>query len=123
MKRLLIIESTIILSIIAIIIYVQYIGYFPQCYFRENYGIFCPSCNFTRCGLALITLNIGLAFEYHPILTIAIIYLFAVNMLYVFNTITCKKILNQVYPKPWYLIVFAALLILYALYMNISGQA
>lgn len=123
MKKLLIIEGTIALSIIAIIIYVQYIGYFPQCYFRENYGIFCPSCNFTRCGLTLMTLNIGLAFEYQPILTIAIIYLFIVNILYIFNTITGKTVLKQIYPKPWYLIVFAVLLILYALYMNISGKA
>lgn len=123
MKKLIIIEATVLFAIIAVKIYIEKIAYFPLCYFRENYGIFCPSCNFTRCVIALSHFDIIGAIMYQPILAISIIYLFFINIIYIINTITGKKFLEKMYPKPWYLIIFALLLIIYALYMNISGKA
>lgn len=118
-KELLIIETCIILITILVKFYIEIIGYFPKCYFMQTFGVFCPSCNFTRCIIELSNLDILGAFNYHPILTIGLIYLFIVNIIYIINTLTNKKILQKLYPKTWHIIVFTILLVIYAIYKNV----
>lgn len=123
MKKLLIIESIIIAAVVAAKFYIEKIAFFPPCFIRENFGIFCPSCNFTSCVIALSNLDFAKAFMLQPILVIALAYLFLLNIVYIIFTVKGEKMPKAIYPKPWYAIVFAVLIIIYAGYMNLSGNA
>lgn len=109
----------ILISIIAI--KYDYIKLIPRCYIFENFNILCPSCGSTRCVINFLQGNIFLAFYYNPIICITIIYLIIVNFIYCINNITNRNILICIYPRWYYIIIWAFILIILAIIRNCLG--
>lgn len=119
-KNMLLLELGIIflVLIIFIIIKLNLIKYIPACFIKENLGFLCPSCGGTRCVINFIQGNFKASFLYHPIFFITIIYLFIVNILYIFNTLTNAKIAIFLYLTTKFWIMFIVVLLLYTVIRN-----
>ena len=63
--------------------------------------------------------NFKEAFFLHPIYFITVVYLLIVNIIYIINIDRKEKIAKWLYPKPWYAIVLAVILIVYGFLRNI----
>lgn len=92
----------------------------PSCFFKENFDIYCPSCGGTRCIINLINGNILDAFLYNPFIFIIIIYLFCLNIIYIINTVFDKNILKCLHPKPYFIILFVLIWIVFTIYKNVQ---
>lgn len=119
-KSLIIITSEIIgLIFLYIFINSKYIGLMPECWIYKNTGILCPSCGGTRCIVYLLKGDFIKAFYSNMVFFIGIVYLFITNLVYIINLNKNKKILTWIYPKYWYSIVFAIILVMYTILRNI----
>ena len=119
-KSLIIIASEIIcLIILYIFINSKYIGLMPECWIHKKTGILCPSCGGTRCVVYLLKGNFIKAFFSNMVFFIGIVYLFITNIVYLINLNKNKKILTWIYPKYWYSIVFAVVLVMYTILRNV----
>ena len=119
-KSLIIIVSEIIcLIILYAFIKSRYIGLIPECWIYKNTGILCPSCGGTRCVVYLLKGNFIKAFYSNMVFFIGIVYLFITNIVYIINLNKNKKILTWIYPKYWYSIIFAIILVMYTILRNV----
>ena len=111
----------IILIVISFIINCKYITGVSQCYIFQNTGILCPSCGGTRCIQSLLQGDIVSAFHYNFVITFVAIYLVILNIVYLINRNKDeeKKVLTWIYPKYWYTIVLAVILIIYTVLRNL----
>lgn len=120
-KKLILIETIIISALIFtyILVISGYISFVPKCYFISNYGILCPSCGCTRCINSLLKGDLIEAIKYNAVFFITIIYLIILNTIYIINNFKKNKILEKIYPKWWYLIIWVIILLIYTLIRNI----
>ena len=124
-SKLIIIQFSIIALLVMIFIFVNspFRNFVPNCYWKENYNITCPSCGATRCVTNFINSNFKVAFFYNPFLFILIVYLFLLDLLYIINTISGKKYLKFFYPKWWYVIIYFSLWAIYTIIINVLNFA
>ncbi len=109
--------------IIFIILYIfvnsTYIKLVPQCWIYHQTGILCPACGGTRCLIYLLKGNLIYAFFSHMVFFIGIVYLLIFNFVYIINLNKKEKIGTWIYPKYWYIIIFAVVLIIYTIIRNL----
>ncbi len=109
--------------IIFIILYIfvnsTYIKLVPQCWIYHQTGILCPACGGTRCLIYLLKGNLIYAFFSHMVFFIGIVYLLIFNFVYIINLNKKEKIGTCIYPKYWYIIIFAVVLIIYTIIRNL----
>ena len=97
----------------------QYIEIIPKCWVYEQIGLLCPACGGTRCVINILKGNFIEAFFSHMVFFATITYLMTFNVIYLINLNKQKKIARWLYPKYWYTIIFAILLILYTIIRNL----
>lgn len=97
----------------------NYLEIIPSCWIYQATGLLCPACGGTRCIVHIVKGNWIEAFYSHMIFFIGILYLLMVNIVYLINLNKEKKIGTWIYPKYWYAIVFAVLLIIYTIVRNL----
>lgn len=97
----------------------KYIEILPQCWIYETIGLLCPACGGTRCVIYILKGNWIKAFFSHMVFFVGILYLLIVNIVYLINLKKEKKIATWIYPKYWYAIIFAILLIIYTIIRNL----
>ena len=120
-KKSLIILTIEIISIIILYIFInsEYIKLIPECWIHKNTGLLCPSCGGTRCVVYIMNGDFASAFFSNMVFFIGIVYLFITNIVYIINLNRNKKILTWIYPKYWYSIVFAIILVMYTILRNV----
>lgn len=120
-KRTIIILTELAIIIFAVILVntVNITQYTIGCWFYQATGLQCPSCGGTRCIINIFQGNFKEAFFLHPIYFITVVYLLIVNIIYIINIDRKEKIAKWIYPKPWYAIVLAVILIVYGFLRNI----
>lgn len=120
-KRTIIILTELAIIIFAVILVntVNITQYTIGCWFYQATGLQCPSCGGTRCVINIFQGNFKEAFFLHPIYFITVVYLLIVNIIYIINIDRKEKIAKWIYPKPWYAIVLAVILIVYGFLRNI----
>lgn len=120
-KRTKIILTELAIVIIAVILVntLDITRYTIGCGFYQATGLQCPSCGGTRCVINIFQGNFKEAFFLHPIYFITVVYLLIVNIIYIINIDRKEKIAKWLYPKPWYAIVLAVILIVYGFLRNI----
>lgn len=91
----------------------------PTCWIYQNTGILCPACGGTRCLIFMLQGNWIKAFFSHTIFFMGILYLLLWNFLVIINRDRDKKIASWLYPKWWFAIIFAILLLLYTITRNL----
>lgn len=97
----------------------EYIKILPQCWIYQTIGLLCPACGGTSCVIYLLNLNWIDAFFSHIVFFIGICYLMVANIVYLINLNREKKIAIWIYPKYWYAIIFAILLLFYTIMRNL----
>lgn len=97
----------------------KYLGIMPQCWVYYSTGLLCPACGGTRCIVHILKGNWLEAFFSHMVFFIGILYLVILNTVYLINLNREKKIGTWIYPKYWYAIIFAILLIIYTIIRNL----
>lgn len=119
-KKIIIIGIEIlILIILYIFINSEYVKLMPQCWIYNATGLLCPACGGTRFVTYLLKGNLIKAFFSHMIFFIVALYLVVLNILYLININREKKIGTWIYPKYWYGIIFALVLIIYTIARNL----
>ncbi len=120
-KREIIIIGLEMMFLIALYVFInsEYIEILPKCWVYESLGLFCPACGGTRCFINLLKYNWKDAFFSHMVFFIGIGYLIVVNIVYLINLSREKKIMTWIYPRYWYIIIFAILLISYTIIRNL----
>ncbi len=118
-KKIILIELIICIIAITIINSIDIGKYIPNCFFYEKTGLQCPSCGGTRCVENILQGNFIQAFLYHPVFFITILYLLIVNIVYLINLNRKNKIAKWIYPKTYYAIIFAIILIIFGVIRNI----
>lgn len=93
--------------------------YTPSCLFYKATNLQCPSCGGTRCVENILKGNFKEAFLFHPIFFMTIFYLLLCNIVYLINLNKKNKILTWIYPKYWYAIIFAVILVIYGILRNL----
>ena len=112
-KSIKIILIELLILILAIIgVNSNLMQYTPSCLFYEATNLQCPSCGGTRCVENILKGNFKEAFLFHPIFFIVIFYLMLCNIVYLINLNKKKEILTWIYPKYWYAIIFAVILVI-----------
>ena len=120
-KKTIIIIGIEILFFIALYFFVnsQYINIIPKCWAYDLTGLLCPSCGGTRFVIYLFKGDFIKAFLSHMVFFIGALYIFILNILYLINLNKEKKIGKWLYPKYWYVIIFAVVLIIYTIVRNL----
>ncbi|MBS5863493.1 MAG: DUF2752 domain-containing protein [Clostridium sp.] len=119
-KSIKIILIELLILILAIIgVNSNLMQYTPSCLFYEVTNLQCPSCGGTRCVENILKGNFKEAFLFHPIFFIAIFYILLCNIVYLINLNKKNKILTWIYPKYWYTVIFAVILVVYGILRNL----
>lgn len=119
-KSIKIILIELLILILAIIgVNSNLMQYTPSCLFYKATNLQCPSCGGTRCVENILKGNFKEAFLFHPIFFISIFYLLLCNIVYLINLNKKNKILTWIYPKYWYAIIFAVILVIYGILRNL----
>ena len=117
LKKLLIIELCIIFGIVLAYIILK-LNIMPECYIHSHFGLLCLSCGGTRMAEDLFAGDIKSAFLVHPVFFIALVYLFAFNIVFIINSLRKNKICKWIYPNLIYLAIFVISLILFTIFRN-----
>ena len=117
--KIILIEISIVIIAILLLNTIDIGEFIPDCLFYETTGLQCPSCGGTRCVVNILHGNFKEAFLFHPIFFITIVYLVIVNIIYLINLNRKKSIAKWIYPKPYYAIIIAVILIIYGVVRNI----
>jgi len=119
-KKLIITE--IIISLVILTLYIicnsKLLNFVPNCIINEKFNILCPSCGATRCIINIFKFNLITAFLYNPLIIILIIYFSILNFIYIYNTLSDKKILKFLYSKKIYIILII-IIIFFTIFRNI----
>lgn len=118
-KIFIILIEIIIFIILYSFVNSKYINLIPQCWVYRQTGILCPACGGTRCLIYLLKGNWIQAFFSHMVFFVGIMYLLIFNFIYIVNLNKEKKICTWIYPKYWYIIIFAVILIIYTIIRNL----
>lgn len=120
-KKSIIIITIEILVIITLYIFINssYVEIIPKCWVYQNTKILCPACGGTRFIINLLKGNWIEAFFSHMIFCAAFIYLGILNIVYLINLNKEKKVAMWIYPRYWYIIIFAILLLVYTIMRNL----
>lgn len=118
-KKSLIIIIIEVIFIAILYFSLNYINLIPECWIYKATGLMCPACGGTRCVSNFLQGNFKAAFSYHIVFFIAIVYLIIFNIVYLINLNKKRKIALWVYPKYWYFIILAIVLIIYSIIRNI----
>lgn len=118
-KIFIILIEIIIFIILYSFVNSTYINLIPQCWVYRQTGILCPACGGTRCLIYLLKGNWIQAFFSHMVFFVGIMYLLIFNFIYIVNLNKEKKICTWIYPKYWYIIIFAVILIIYTIIRNL----
>lgn len=97
----------------------SYLAIIPPCWVQQTTGLFCLACGGTRCVIYMLKGNWIQAFFSHMVFFLGILYLLVINIVYVINLNKEKKMLTWIYPKHWYAIIFAVMLIIYTIIRNL----
>ena len=116
--QIILIESGL-LGMVYVVINTKIFSQLTRCYIRENLNILCPGCGGTRCIRSLFKGDIVSAFSFHPIITVTAIYLIICNILYLINRKREEKIMTWIYPKYYYTIILAVVLVVFTILRNI----
>ncbi len=116
---IIIIIEIIVITTLYIFINSSYIEIIPKCWVYEKTRILCPACGGTRCIINLLKGNWVEAFISHMVFFVTFIYLGVLNVVYIINLNKEKKVAMWIYPKYWYIIIFAILLIIYTIIRNL----
>lgn len=116
---IIIIIELVLLIILYFFVKSKYIELIPECWVYKNTGILCPACGGTRCVQNFLQGNFIEAFFSHMIFFIGIIYLGIIDIVYLINLNRKEKIGIEFYPKYWYAIIFAIVLIIYTIVRNV----
>lgn len=116
-KTVVVIAEIVTIIIIYLFVNSDYIKIIPKCWIYDATKLYCPSCGGTKCIQNIFKGNLIKAFYSNMVIFIGIIYLFIINIIYLFN-IKNKK-LTWLYPKWWYVIIFELALIIYTIFRNI----
>lgn len=110
-----------IVALIALYSFVnsKYLAIIPECWVYQTTGLLCPACGGTRCVVSILEGNWVKAFFSHMVFFIGILYLLSINIIYLINLNKEKKVGTWIYPKYWYEIVFAVVLIIYTIVRNL----
>ena len=120
MKRIVIIILEIIVSILLyFFVNSNYIELIPKCWIYNTTKLYCPSCGGTRCMQNIFQGNFIEAFYSNMVIFVGIIYLFIINIVYIFNIGRENKKLTWLYPKWWNVFIFVAILIAYTIVRNV----
>lgn len=119
-KKMLILELGILLLVLIIFIIIKYkiFTILPQCPFNKFFNLQCPSCGGTRCIVNFALGNFKESFYYHPIFFLTIIYLIAINLLYIVNAFRKKDIATFLYPKTKFWIIWIIILLVFTVIRN-----
>ncbi len=119
-KKIIIIGiEIVIITLLYIFINSKYINLVPDCWIHSKIGFLCPACGGTRCIINIFKGNIIEAFFSHIVFFVGIIYAMIINVVYIINIDNEKKILTWIYPKYWYSIIFAIVIIIYTIVRNL----
>lgn len=119
-KNLLIGIEIILLIALYMFVNSRYIEKLPACWVYDLTGLLCPACGGTRCVIHILEGAWVEAFFSHVVFFIGILYIVIVNIVYIINLNNPKKIIaNWIYPKYWYSIIFAIILIIYTIVRNL----
>lgn len=120
-KKTVLILGTEIITFFLFVIFLnsKYIEKIPACWIYQTTTWLCPACGGTRCVINLFKGNWAEAFFSHNLFFMGIVYLLVINVVYLINLEKEKKIATWVYPKYWYAIIFAILLIPYTILRNL----
>ncbi len=119
-KAILIISmEAIALTLLYRLMKFDYYKIIPACWIYQNTGILCPACGGTRCLTFMLQGNFFKAFSSHSLFFVGILYLLLLNFLIIINIDREKKVATWLYPKWWYAIIFAILLLLYTITRNL----
>ncbi len=97
----------------------RYIKIIPSCWVYKKTGFLCPSCGGTRCVVNFLQGNFKEAFNNHIVFFLGILYLIVINIVYLINLNKKQKILEWIYPKYWFAIIFIIILAIYTILRNI----
>lgn len=120
-KNLLIIEGSILLTILSAILLInsKFINLIAGCAYNKLTGLLCPTCGGTRCVCSILDGRFYDAMRYNILVFVIIVYFLIVNLIYIINTIFNKKILIILYPKWWHSILIGIIIILFTIFRNI----
>ncbi len=118
-KTILIGIEIVIIILLYVFINSEYIEFVPNCWIHKRIGFLCPACGGTRCIINIFKGNFIKAFFSHMVFFICIIYGIIINIVYIININREKKIFTWIYPKYWYSIIFAIILIIYTIVRNL----
>ena len=119
-KSVIILGSEIVLVVILYyFVKFNYVQFIPSCWIYQATGILCPACGGTRCISNLLKGNWIEAFFSNMIFFVTFIYLGILNIIYIINLNKEKKVAVWLYPKYWYVIIFAIFLIIYTIIRNL----
>ena len=113
-------SEILLAGLVYVVINTKIFAQLTKCYIREKTHLMCPGCGGTRCLQSLFKGDIVSAFYYHPIITVVAIYLLICNIVYLINRKRKdKKILTWIYPKDYYTIILAIILVIFTILRNI----
>lgn len=113
-QKMIFIQLGIVLIAIGTILFVEmgWVQLLPECQFRQQYGIICPSCGMTRCSIHILHFQWKEAFLYHPTLFLCVIWLGLADVIYIWNTIFQKKLGTFFFPSLGWLYFFLSLFVI-----------
>lgn len=119
-KRIqIIISELIILICLFYFVNSKYLKIIPPCWVHHTTGLFCPACGGTRCVISILKGDWMHAFFSHMVFCVGVVYLLIVNIVYLINLDKKNKVATWIYPKYWYIIIFAIVLIIYTIVRNL----
>lgn len=87
-----------------------------NCWFRENFNIYCPGCGGTRMVKAILKFDFYQAFRYNPLIFMIIV---GFLILFVLNFILILEKKKLIFPKEKHYVILAGIVVLYMLLRNI----
>lgn len=120
-KKSLIILVVEICFIVLLYLFINsnYMQSLPQCWVYNKTGLLCLGCGATRCIQSILQGDFIQAFFYNMIFFITIVYFLIVNIIYLINLNKKNKVAQWIYPKYWYSIIFAVVLLFYTIFRNL----
>ncbi|MEI7904712.1 MAG: DUF2752 domain-containing protein [Candidatus Firestonebacteria bacterium] len=92
---------------------------YPPCFLKTLTGLNCAGCGTVRAAYSLLHLNIAEAFSRNQLLVLLLPVVVYIASGFAVNTLAGKKVIPQIFNKPGWAILLAALLLVYSILRNI----